>query len=134
MPCPVELCSLWQRFRKGLRLQDNAALVEACKSGVKYLCPIFIIDPHFGPKYVGINRYNFLLDCLRDLNQSPVAFEISFLALRQLVTRYRSRLLVLRGRPQERSRILSCQWHCRWPSLSSSCPVALASMRSYAEL
>ncbi|CAL1148676.1 unnamed protein product [Cladocopium goreaui] len=75
-------------FRKGLRLSDNAALVEASKAGVKHVCPIFVIDPHFGPKYVGINRYNFLLDCLKDLDK-------------QLNKRYRSRLIVLRGKPEE---------------------------------
>ncbi|CAE7938220.1 UVR3 [Symbiodinium necroappetens] len=75
-------------FRKGLRLHDNPALLEAAKSGAKHLCPVFVLDPFFGPKFVGPNRYNFLLDCLRDLDQ-------------QLRKRYRSRLIVLRGRPQE---------------------------------
>ncbi|CAE8615955.1 unnamed protein product [Polarella glacialis] len=55
-------------FRKCLRLHDNAALVEASKAGVKNLCPIYVIDPHFGPAHVGINRYNFLLEALQDLD------------------------------------------------------------------
>mmetsp|Transcript_5215 Transcript_5215/g.8453 ORF Transcript_5215/g.8453 Transcript_5215/m.8453 type:complete len:557 (-) Transcript_5215:467-2137(-) len=74
-------------FRKCLRLHDNAALVEASKAGVKNLCPIYVIDPHFGPAHVGINRYNFLLEALQDLDA-------------QLRKRYGSRLLVLRGKPE----------------------------------
>ena len=33
-------------FRKGLRLHDNPALLEAAK-GADHLCPIFILDPWF---------------------------------------------------------------------------------------
>ncbi|CAK9044449.1 (6-4)DNA photolyase (Protein UV repair defective 3) [Durusdinium trenchii] len=83
---PAGSAIVW--FRKGLRLRDNAPLVEASKAGVKHVCPIFVIDPHFGPKHVGINRYNFLLDSLKDLDK-------------QLSKRYRSRLMVLRGKPEE---------------------------------
>lgn len=75
-------------FRKCLRLHDNAALVEAVKSKAQHVCPIFIIDPHFGPNYSGVNRYNFLLECLQDLDM-------------QLNKRYGSRLIVLRGKPEQ---------------------------------
>lgn len=75
-------------FRKCLRLDDNQALVEAAKSGVKHLCPVFVIDPHFGPDYVGVNRYRFLLESLTDLDK-------------HLRSKYKSRLLVLRGKPEE---------------------------------
>jgi cryptochrome len=52
-------------FRKGLRLHDNPALVEACK-GAKQVYPVFVLDPHFahGEK-VGVLRYRFLLQSLR---------------------------------------------------------------------
>ncbi|KAF6258816.1 6-4 photolyase [Scenedesmus sp. NREL 46B-D3] len=76
-------------FRKGLRVHDNPALIEACR-GAQRVYPIFIIDPHFlqNSSYkVGVNRYNFLLECLADLDSS----------LRSLG----SQLLVLRGSPQE---------------------------------
>uniref|UniRef100_A0A383VLE2 Photolyase/cryptochrome alpha/beta domain-containing protein n=1 Tax=Tetradesmus obliquus TaxID=3088 RepID=A0A383VLE2_TETOB len=76
-------------FRKGLRVHDNPALIEACRDA-QHVYPIFIIDPHFlhNSSYrVGVNRYNFLLECLNDLDQS----------LRALG----SQLLVLRGTPQD---------------------------------
>lgn len=76
-------------FRKGLRLHDNAALVEACKA-VDNVYPIFILDPHFlkqASYKVGVNRYNFLLDSLRDLDASLKARG--------------SRLLVVRGQPDD---------------------------------
>ncbi|WIA38442.1 hypothetical protein OEZ86_001766 [Tetradesmus obliquus] len=80
-------------FRKGLRVHDNPALIEACRDA-QHVYPIFIIDPHFlhnssyNSSYkVGVNRYNFLLECLTDLDQS----------LRALG----SQLLVLRGTPQD---------------------------------
>eukprot|EP01025_Chloroclados_australasicus_P024241 TRINITY_DN2438_c0_g2_i4.p1 TRINITY_DN2438_c0_g2~~TRINITY_DN2438_c0_g2_i4.p1 ORF type:complete len:579 (+),score=41.45 TRINITY_DN2438_c0_g2_i4:679-2415(+) len=76
---------LW--FRKGLRLHDNPALLEAINR-VNYFYPIFIIDPNFiGPQRVGVTRYNFLLECLQDLNASLEARG--------------TRLLVLRGNPVE---------------------------------
>lgn len=33
-------------FRKGLRLHNNPALLEA-ESGADHLCPVFILDPWF---------------------------------------------------------------------------------------
>ncbi|GLC76277.1 hypothetical protein PLESTF_001761600 [Pleodorina starrii] len=76
-------------FRKGLRLHDNPALLEACRDAT-YLYPIFILDPFFlqqGSYKVSVNRYNFLLESLRDLDASFKARG--------------SRLLVLRGKPEE---------------------------------
>ncbi|GFR42357.1 hypothetical protein Agub_g3052, partial [Astrephomene gubernaculifera] len=76
-------------FRKGLRLHDNPALLEACKDAA-HVYPIFILDPFFlqqSSYKVSVNRYNFLLESLKDLDAS---------------FRSRgSRLLVLRGKPEE---------------------------------
>ncbi len=72
-------------FRKGLRLSDNPALLEACCEGSK-LYPVFIIDPKFCQGQMSINRHSFLLQCLHDLDQS----------LRGLG----SRLFVARGQPE----------------------------------
>lgn len=73
-------------FRKGLRLHDNPALVEACKRSTVY--PVFCIDPYFAkPHIVGVNRYSFLLESLVDLHNS----------LRKLG----SRLYILQGKPEE---------------------------------
>ena len=83
-------------FRKGLRLHDNPALLEACKRAT-VLYPIFIIDPHFAkPDTVGVNRYQFLLESLQDLDQS----------LKTLG----SRLFVVRGKPEEELPALCAEW------------------------
>eukprot|EP00775_Hariotina_reticulata_P005382 gene5382-5617_t len=84
---PQKNAVLW--FRKGLRLHDNPALIEACRRA-KHVYPVFIIDPYFlqtSHYKVGVNRYNFLLESLTDLDQSLRARG--------------SKLLVLRGKPQE---------------------------------
>ncbi|GLI71222.1 hypothetical protein VaNZ11_016339 [Volvox africanus] len=76
-------------FRKGLRLHDNPALLEACKDA-ENMYPVFVLDPFFlqqSSYKVSVNRYNFLLESLRDLNDSFMARG--------------SRLLVLRGKPEE---------------------------------
>ena len=44
MATPRKVSILW--FRKGLRVHDNPALLEACK-GANHMYPIFVIDPHF---------------------------------------------------------------------------------------
>ena len=73
-------------FRKGLRLHDNPSLIHALNHARK-VYPVFCIDPHFAkPEYVGVNRYNFLLECLHDLD----------IQLRERG----SRLFVLRGKPE----------------------------------
>ncbi|KAK4530573.1 hypothetical protein CCYA_CCYA04G1430 [Cyanidiococcus yangmingshanensis] len=76
-------------FRKGLRLHDNPALLDAVKNpATRYVLPVFCLDPVFlQPELVGVNRIQFLLECLQDLD-------------RQLRQR-RSRLFVLRGDPLE---------------------------------
>lgn len=54
---------------QGLRLHDNPALLEAAES--EYLCPVFCIDPWFTkPEEIGVNRINFLLESLVDLDNS----------------------------------------------------------------
>ena len=74
-------------FRKGLRLHDNPALLAAA-AGSKQLLPVFVLDPHFlKPERCGANRVKFLLECLADLDGS--------------LRRLGSRLLVLRGSPEE---------------------------------
>ncbi|KAJ7523232.1 hypothetical protein O6H91_18G042700 [Diphasiastrum complanatum] len=64
-------------FRKGLRLHDNPALEHACE-GAKNVYAVFVLDPWFlapdpcapspGSARVGINRIQFLLGCLKDLD------------------------------------------------------------------
>ena len=57
-------------FRKGLRLHDNPALLEALDGGSRVM-PVFVLDPHFlKPQHVGTNRMNFLLQSLADLDAS----------------------------------------------------------------
>ena len=58
-------------FRKGLRLHDNPALRAAFDSGGSRVLPCFVIDPHFVKSgRVGVLRWNFLLEALRDLDRS----------------------------------------------------------------
>eukprot|EP00929_Paragymnodinium_shiwhaense_P077739 TRINITY_DN40087_c0_g1_i1.p1 TRINITY_DN40087_c0_g1~~TRINITY_DN40087_c0_g1_i1.p1 ORF type:complete len:601 (+),score=87.14 TRINITY_DN40087_c0_g1_i1:51-1853(+) len=78
------MAGVW--FRKCLRLHDNAALTQAVADGGA-VYPFFILDPNFDFSRIGVNRYSFLLESLRDLDE-------------QLRTSYQSRLLVLRGRPE----------------------------------
>lgn len=82
-------------FRKGLRLHDNPALHHAASSGVLY--PVFVIDPHYmkpdlnaftpGSSMSGLNRIQFLLESLGDLDSS--------------LKKLGSRLLILKGEPSE---------------------------------
>ena len=72
---------------QGLRLHDNPALLEASQN-VDHMYPIFILDPHFvNPDKVGVNRMQFLLESLADLDSNLKARG--------------SRLLVLQGPPIE---------------------------------
>lgn len=74
-------------FRKGLRLHDNPALLEAIREA-DTLYPVFCLDPKFlQPEKIGANRIAFLLESLQDLDAS-------------LKARH-SRLVVLRGPPEE---------------------------------
>lgn len=82
-------------FRKGLRLHDNPALLEACRA--RTTVPLFILDPHFAtPDKIGIQRYNFLLNSLKDLDMN----------LRLLG----SRLYVLKGNPSDVFPVLFNMW------------------------
>lgn len=84
-------------FRKGLRLHDNPALLDACKNST-HVYPVFIIDPLFANiEKVGVNRYSFLLQALADLDES----------LRKLG----SKLFVARGKPEHVFPILWKQWN-----------------------
>lgn len=73
-------------FRKNLRLHDNPALCEAVKGSddlfALYILPPFIPDPN-----ISANRWNFLIECLEDLDNS----------LRGIG----SRLLVVQGYPAQ---------------------------------
>uniref|UniRef100_A0A9J7XAZ6 Cryptochrome circadian regulator 3b n=1 Tax=Cyprinus carpio carpio TaxID=630221 RepID=A0A9J7XAZ6_CYPCA len=72
-------------FRKGLRLHDNPALLEAARGSHTLRC-VYFLDPWFaGASNRGVNRWRFLLQCLEDLDSS----------LRKL----NSRLFVIRGQP-----------------------------------
>lgn len=65
-------------FRKGLRLHDNPSLLEAISKSTR-VYPVFILDPHFAkPSIVGVNRYSFLLESLRDLDTSLRVLTILF--------------------------------------------------------
>ncbi|KAF3860806.1 hypothetical protein F7725_001061 [Dissostichus mawsoni] len=76
-------CIHW--FRKGLRLHDNPALLQAVKGAGTVRC-VYFLDPWFaGSSNVGVNRWRFLLQCLEDLDAN----------LRKL----NSRLFVIRGQP-----------------------------------
>ncbi|KAF0709229.1 hypothetical protein As57867_006027, partial [Aphanomyces stellatus] len=75
-------------FRKGLRLHDNLALIDATR-GASHLIPLVVIDPFLvHPDRCGARPLQFFLECLEDLDQS----------LRQL---HASRLVVLTGDPVE---------------------------------
>ena len=69
-------------FRKGLRVHDNPALVDACADATA-VQPIFVLDPWFlTPSRVGANRVRFLLQSLTDLDASLRARGSSLLVLR----------------------------------------------------
>lgn len=75
-------------FRKGLRVHDNPALLEAIKGEVEALYAIFVLDPEYvNQKRVGINRFAFLLEALQDLDDK--------------LQKRNSRLLVYQGNPMD---------------------------------
>ncbi|XP_071802259.1 cryptochrome-1-like isoform X1 [Asterias amurensis] len=83
-------------FRKGLRLHDNPSLLAAVKGSQEFRA-VFILDPFFvKSSNIGINRWRFLMESLRDLDDG----------LKQLG----SRLYVLRGQPSEVFPKLFTQW------------------------
>ena len=74
-------------FRKALRLHDNPSLIYALENS-QQVYPIFILDPWFVANYrVGPNRWRFLLESLKDLNESLI--------------KKNSRLILVRGKPNE---------------------------------
>eukprot|EP00624_Nannochloropsis_granulata_P004169 evm.model.NODE_30997_length_5230_cov_21.084322.2 len=83
-------------FRKGLRLHDNPAFLEACH-GATHVFPVFILDPHFAkPEKIGVLRYRFMLQTIQDLDDN----------LRKLG----SRLYVVQGQPVEALPRLFARW------------------------
>lgn len=78
-------------FRKGLRIHDNPALIDAideAKSKKYYLRPVFVLDPLIIKWLrVGPNRWRFLQQSLDDLNKQ--------------LKKIGSRLYVVRGKPDE---------------------------------
>ncbi|CAA6666361.1 unnamed protein product [Spirodela intermedia] len=80
-------------FRKGLRIHDNPALDHARRGATRILYPVFVLDPRYlerdpsafspGSARSGLNRIQFLLESLADLDKS--------------LRRLGSRLIVLRG-------------------------------------
>ncbi|XP_046364932.2 cryptochrome-1-like isoform X1 [Haliotis rufescens] len=83
-------------FRKGLRIHDNPALLAAVKDGEE-LWPIFVLDPWFAKNArVGINRWRFLLQSLKNLDEN--------------LKKVNSRLFVIQGSPTEVFPGLFKQW------------------------
>ncbi|XP_076439549.1 cryptochrome-1-like [Babylonia areolata] len=74
-------------FRHGLRLHDNPALLESLKNADEFY-PVFIFDGAVaGTAHVGYPRMRFLLECLKDLDES--------------FRKNGSRLFVLHGMPEK---------------------------------
>lgn len=73
-------------FRKNLRLHDNPALCEAIKGSTELLA-VYILPPFIPDGNISANRWNFLIECLEDLDSG----------LRSLG----SRLLVVQGYPAQ---------------------------------
>ena len=72
-------------FRKDLRLHDNPALLEAIK-GSRTFYGVYFLHPDAAEKsHMAANRWNFLLQCLHDLDAS--------------FTKCGGRLFVIRGKP-----------------------------------
>jgi len=71
-------------FRKGLRLHDNEALLHAIQSSDVLFC-VYILDIDWIKKNekIGSNRMGFILECLKDLDQT--------------LKSYGTRLFVLQG-------------------------------------
>ena len=92
-------------FRKGLRLHDNPALLEACRSA-RGTYPVFVLDPKFTTADImSANRFSFLLESLEDLDTG----------LRKIG----SRLYVVRGKPEEQLPRLARLWDVSVVTLES---------------
>lgn len=76
-------------FRTDLRLHDSPALAAALDLKPECLYPIWTWDPHYVYRArVGVNRWQFLIDCQNDLSQGITKINKN------------SKLLVLREAPQ----------------------------------
>ena len=83
-------------FRKDLRLHDNPTL-RACLEGSGTFYPVYVLDTAAASQSkISANRWNFLLECLRDLDSQ--------------LARLGSRLFVVRGRDVEVLPKLFSQW------------------------
>jgi cryptochrome len=69
-------------FRKDLRLHDNPSLLQALQGSEEFY-GIYVLSPLFDKSIVSANKKTFLLQCLKDLNES--------------LQKHGSRLLVVRG-------------------------------------
>ncbi|CAM9160349.1 unnamed protein product [Ascophyllum nodosum] len=85
-------------FRKGLRLHDNRALLEACEEA-SAVYPLYVVDsdPASPESRAGSLRTAFLLESLKDLDE-------------QLRSRG-SRLFVVRGKPEDELPKLFREWN-----------------------
>ena len=81
-------------FRKGLRLHDNPALLESIQRSTNMIYPVYIMEEK-NYKNVGPLPFNFLLQCLEDVDQS----------LRSLG----SRLYVIKTTTKEGDNLDSCK-------------------------
>ena len=83
-------------FRKDLRLHDNPSL-RSCLEGSGTFYPVYILDTEAARQSkISANRWNFLLECLHDLDSQ--------------LTRLGSRLFVVRDRDVEVLPKLLSEW------------------------
>ena len=83
-------------FRKDLRLHDNPSL-RSCLEGSGTFYPVYILDTEAARQSkISANRWNFLLECLHDLDSQ--------------LRRLGSRLFVVRGRDVEVLPKLLSEW------------------------
>lgn len=86
-------------YRTDLRLHDSPALTAALSLSPSALFPIWTWDPHYVYRArVGSNRWQFLLDCQRDLSASLTALNAN------------QKLFVLREAPQTVLRKIFRDW------------------------
>ncbi|PAA79046.1 hypothetical protein BOX15_Mlig020699g3, partial [Macrostomum lignano] len=97
-------------FRRDLRLHDNASLLAAARQADNLRC-VFLLDcqleRHQQHRYLAANKWRFLVDCLRDLDES--------------LRRLGSRLFVVRGQPLEAFRRLLPLWGASHLSFEEDC-------------
>ena len=83
-------------FRKDLRLHDNPSL-RACLEGCGTFYPVYVLDTTAARQSkISPNRWNFLLECLRDLDNQ--------------LAKLGSRLFIVRGRDVEVLPKLLSEW------------------------